>query len=195
MANDTYKNNGKPSGIKEFFRKMMVSLKRKPSIIPLIVLVIGFLVYSIRLSYISDTTARIQGSGMGLAGFATMLFSMLSFAAFLPAFPRRKKTNIPMLIILLIMLGIIIFCDFVYIKGINNAYYRAEVEGTTLINENTRYIANALRVVRVHRVIMFIEVALIVLLPLYSKFIRGIKTSIEVEGNEDMAAIDISGED
>ena len=37
--------------------------------------------------------------------------------------------------------------------------------------------------------------ALVLTLPLYSKLIRKIKTSVEVEGNGEMAAIDISGED
>lgn len=195
MAKDTVNKQANPSGAKEFVRKMLVGLKRQPAMIPMLALVIAFLVYSIRLSNISDTTARIQGSGMGLAGFATMLFSMLSFVAFLNTFPRRKKTNIPMLIILLVMLGIIIVCDFIYIRGINAAYARAAAEGTTLINENTGYIARALTIVRVHRVIMFIVVGLVVLLPVYGKMIRSIKTSIEVEGNENMGEIDISGEE
>lgn len=195
MAKNKEINSGKPSGAREFFRKMIVSLKRQPSIIPLLVLVAAFLEYSIRLSVISDTTARIQGSGMGLAGFATMLFSILSFAAFLPAFPRRKKANIPMLIVLFVMLGIIIFCDFHYIKCINNAFARAAAEGTNLINENTKFINSALRVVTIHRIIMFVEVGLLVLLPVYGKMIRSIKTSIEVEGNGEMEAIDISGEE
>ena len=67
-----------PVGFKEFTRKRIVGLKRKPQTIALIVLVIGFLYYSLNLTQISNTTAKIQGSGMGLCGFVTMLFSMLS---------------------------------------------------------------------------------------------------------------------
>ena len=54
--------------IKEFFRKLLVALKRRPQIIPMIALGISFLVYSLNLMNISDTTAKIQGPGMGLAG-------------------------------------------------------------------------------------------------------------------------------
>ena len=195
MAKNNANNTGNPSGFKEFLRKVHVGLKRKPSVIPFLVMVVAFLVYSLRLSNISDTTARIQGTGMGLAGFATMLFSLLSFVACLNAFPKRKKANIPMLIVLFVMLGIILYCDFVYIAGINAAYARAAADGTTLISDNTKFIPKAMTTVKIHRVIIIIDIALIILLPVYGKFIRNIKTSIEVEGNEEMGDIDISGEE
>ena len=86
--------------MKEFFRKQIVNLKRSPQNIPLVVLVVAFLVYSLNLTYISHTTSRIQGSGMGLYGFITMLLSMLSFVCFFNSFPRRKKPNMPMLILM-----------------------------------------------------------------------------------------------
>ncbi|MBR0313146.1 MAG: hypothetical protein IJQ98_12225, partial [Oscillospiraceae bacterium] len=100
-----------PTKMPEFLRKLFVSLKRSPSVIALIVLVIAFLQYSLNLTHISDTTAKIQGSGMGLCGFATMLFSMLSLVCFLNAFPRRKKPVVPMLVLMFCMFAIIIFCD------------------------------------------------------------------------------------
>ena len=101
----------KQGGLKEFFRKSIVSLKRKPQMIPMLVLGIAFLFYSLNLTHISDTTAKIQLEGMGLSGFCTMLFSLLSFVCFLNAYPHRKKTNIPMLVLMFLMLGILIFCD------------------------------------------------------------------------------------
>ena len=44
-------------------------------------------------------------------------------------------------------------------------------------------------------ILLGISVALIVLLPVYSRLIRKIRTSIEVEETGSMEAIDISGED
>ena len=38
-----------PNGVREFFRKRVVALKRKPQTIPLFVLVIAFLYYSLNL--------------------------------------------------------------------------------------------------------------------------------------------------
>jgi hypothetical protein len=113
-------------GLKESFRKLLVSLKRRPHMIPLLVFALAFLVYSLNLMNISDTTAKIQGKGMGLCGFATMLFSMLSLVCFLNAFPYRKKTNIPMLILMLVMVGLVIYCDIYYGGAITRATTRAE---------------------------------------------------------------------
>ena len=44
-------NNTKRSGFGEFIRKSIVSLKRKPENIAMVVLVIAFLVYSLNLTY------------------------------------------------------------------------------------------------------------------------------------------------
>ena len=104
-------NNTKRSGFSEFIRKSIVSLKRKPENIAMVVLVIAFLIYSLNLTYISHTTARIQGPGMGLYGFITMLLSMLSFVCFTNSFPRRKKPNYAMICLMFVMFVIIIFCS------------------------------------------------------------------------------------
>ena len=181
------------TGIREFVRKRLVSLKRKPQIIALIAFVVGFVYYSLNLTNISNTTAKIQGQGMGLAGFATMLFSILLLVCFLNAFPHRKKVNIPMLALLLILTGVVIYCDFFYEGLINEAVYR-EVNPISATGNNS-YISRALTVLGVHRIIMFVGVALVALLPVYSKALRKINTSIEVADNGGMEAIDISGED
>lgn len=182
----------KSGGLKEVWRKFLVSLKRRPQMIPLAVLVIAFVFYSMNLMYISDTTARIQGPGMGLAGFATMLFSMLSFMCFLNAFPYRKKPNVPMVVLMFAMLGIVIFADVYYINTVLAAVFRPE--NPIVVTKDTAYIALAEWYLRIHIGILAVAVVLIVLLPVYSKLLRKIKTSIDVGDNGDMAAIDISGE-
>ena len=72
-------------------RKFLVSLKKNPQIVPIVALCAAFLEYSLNLTEISNTTAKIQGQNMGLAAFVTMLFMMLSFVCMLNAFPRRKS--------------------------------------------------------------------------------------------------------
>ena len=177
-----------PSGMNEFLRKRIVGLKRKPQTIALAVLGIAFLYYSLNLTQISNTTAKIQGTGMGLAGFATMLLSILSLVCFLNAFPHRKKTNIPMLVLMYVMLAIIVYCDFYYGGRITTAVTRAEnpIDPTGA----NSYITKAASMLKVHTVIVIIGAALTALLPVYSKWIKGINTSIEVEANEDMGVID-----
>ena len=182
----------KNRGLKEVWRKFMVALKRRPQMIPLVVMVGGFLFYSLNLMYISDTTARIQGPGMGLAGFATMLFSMLSFMCFLNAFPYRKKPNMPMVILMFVLLAIVIFADAYYISAIWSAITRPD--NPIKVTSDTAYIAYAEYYLRIHIGILAVGAVLTVLLPVYSKWLRKIKTSIEVEDNGNMEAIDISGE-
>ncbi len=182
----------KSGGLKEVWRKFLVSLKRRPQMIPLAVLVIAFVFYSLNLMHISDTTARIQGPGMGLAGFATMLFSMLSFMCFLNAFPYRKKTNVPMLVLMFILLGIVILADAYYISAIWAAISRPD--NPIKVTAETIYIAYAEYDLRIHIIILAVSIALTALLPVYSKLLRKIKTSIDVGDNGSMEAIDISGE-
>ncbi len=181
------------AGLKESFRKLLVSLKRRPHMIPLLVFALAFLVYSLNLMNISDTTAKIQGKGMGLCGFATMLFSMLSLVCFLNAFPKRKKPVIAMLVVMFVMFAIIIYCDYHYADLITTALTR-EVNPIT-IDASTKYIALANNVVWNHIMIEGVGIALVLLMPLYTKLLRKINTSITVEGNGDMDVIDISGED
>ena len=142
----------KPTKKPEFLRKKLVSLKRKPQMIALLVLAVAFLYYSLNLAKISNTTAKLQGPGMGLSGFVTMLFSILSLVCFLNTFPHRKKTNIPMLVLLLLMLGIIIYCDLYYGGQITVAVTRAEnpIDPTG----NNIYISQAQTMLRVHMILI-----------------------------------------
>ena len=185
----TKKKNG---GLKEVWRKFLVSIKRRPQMIPLAVFVVAFLFYSLNMMYISDTTARIQGPGMGLAGFATMLFSMLSFVCFLNAFPYRKKPNMPMVILMFVLLAVVIFADGYYISAIWSAISRPD--NPIKVTAETSYIAFAEYYLRIHIGILAVGAVLTALLPVYSKWLRKIKTSIDVVDNGAMEAIDISGE-
>jgi glucan phosphoethanolaminetransferase (alkaline phosphatase superfamily) len=174
----------------EFFRKIIVALKRRPQTIPLIALLAAFLLYSLNLTHVSHTTSRIQGPGMGLYGFITMLLSMLSFVCFFNAFPRRKKPNVPMLVLMFVMFAIIIFADVQYRGLIHTALTRAE----NPIAEEI-YITKAFNMLYRHIITLLVSCGLIVLMPVYSKWLRKINTSIGVEDYGKLSEIDISGED
>lgn len=180
-------------GMKEFVRKFFVSLKRSPQSISLVALAVAFLIYSLNLTAIANTTARINSPNMGQCEFAAMLFSILAFVCFLRAFPKRQKPNKVMLGILYLMLGIMVFADGVYITRINRALNRAE--NPIVITADTTYISTARSIVTLHIVFIIICAALVVTLPIYGKLLKKINTSIEVEGNGEMEAIDISDED
>lgn len=179
--------------MKEFLRKKMVGLKRKPQTIALVVFVIAFLYYALNLTKISNTTAKIQGPGMGLAGFATMLFSILSLVCFLNAFPHRKKTNIPMLVLMFLMVGALIFCDYYYAGKITAAITR-EVNPVDPTGVNS-YITAAQNMLGVHRIILIAGAVLTALLPVYAPLLKKVNTSINVDGNEKMTTLDLQGQD
>jgi len=181
--------------VKERVRKTIVTLKHKPHLIPLVMLVITFLYYSLNLTVISNTTAKIQGPNMGLCGFVIMLFSMLSLVCCGNSFPHRKPVNKPMLVLMFVMFAIILAADTLYMNAIWSACSRPDNPIT--ITQDTIYIATAYNeVLPTHRILLMISIVLIVLLPVYSKLIRKINTSIKVEeGSSDIAAIDISSED
>lgn len=192
-TNQAGKKGGIGAILSEMWRKFLVSIKRRPQMIPLAVLVIAFLFYSLNMTYISNTTARIQGQGMGLAGFATMLFSMLSFMCFINAFPYRKKVNVPMVVLMFVMFAIILFADNYYINAIVRAMTRED--NPIEITDATIYIDYARRYLRIHMIILIVDAVLVALLPVYTKLLRKINTSVDIGDNGQLGAIDISGED
>ena len=178
------------AALREFVRKRVVGLKRSPQNIPLLMLLLSFVYFSLNLTQMSNTTAKIQGAGMGLCQFCIMLFSLLSIVCMLNAFPKRKKPVTPMVILLFVMFGIIIYADIHYSNGIMAALTRAE--SPIVLDVNTKYIANAYNMLQTFVVLIGVTAGLVVTLPIYSKWIRRIKTSVEVEDNGDMAQIEIS---
>ena len=176
--------------VKEFCRKFIVTLKRRPQLIPMVV----FVIYSFNLTDISDTTALLLGKNMGLSVFAVMLFSMLSLLCFLNTFPYRKKPNYVMMVIMYVMIAIIIYCDIFYLKGIDTIL-ATEAGASIVIDElNNTFIIYAQYYIKQHIIWLAVGVVLTLLLPVYSKLLRKINTNVIVEGNGEMGAIDISNE-
>ena len=91
-----------------------------------------------------------------------------------------------------LMYGIVIFCDVFYMNRITYAITRED--NPIVIGPSTMYIDKAYHVLQAHIVVLAITIVLIVLLPVYSKMLRKINTSIEVEDNGKMGEIDISSE-
>ena len=183
-------------GFKEFIRKFLVSIKRKPQNIAMFILLVGFVFFSLNLTSISDTTALINTANMGQCEFCMMLFSILSFVVFMRAFPKRQKVKIPMLVLTFLFLGIIIFTDVVYLLRINDALTR-DVNRIVINYETGKnmFIANAWGTLIAYLIFVGVVVFLLATLPIYSKLLKKINTSIDVEGNTNMTAVDIAGDE
>lgn len=181
-------------GFKEFIRKFIVGLKRNPQNIAMFVMLATFLVYSLNLTIIARTTEKIGLVNMGQCEFVSMLLGILAFVSYLRAYPRREKPKLVMIILTLLMLVASIFSDVIYKMRINEGLTRTD-PAPVVINDETWFIPQTDSLLTIHIILLAVSVGLIVLLPIYSKLLRKINTSIDVAGNENMEVIDISGED
>ena len=178
----------KNKGFKESWRKFIVSLKKRPHNIPLCMMVIAFIVYSFNLTKISNTTAVVNQTYMGLCEFVIMLFSVLAFVCFLNAYPKRQKPIVPMVILLYVLEIIILIADVVYISKINAGLQ------TIQINASRQFIPQAKSMLTVHIVLVVISIALIALIPVIGKALNKIDTSVTLAGNDDVA-IELTDDD
>lgn len=181
------------ASVKEGARKFMVTLKRNPHYIPLVMLLISFVVLSFNLTKISNTTATMNKLGMGLCSFISMLFSILSMVCMLNAFPKRKKPNIPVIILMMVIFAIIITVDVIYcIKVINGVTTDADA---IKITEKNYFIVEAQNAMIVHIVTVALTMISVALEPVFAKLLKKVNTSIIVEDNGEIAEIDISEEE
>ncbi|MBQ1346796.1 MAG: hypothetical protein IIY65_02245 [Erysipelotrichaceae bacterium] len=178
----------KNKGFKESWRKFIVSLKKRPHNIPLCMMVIAFIVYSFNLTKISNTTAVVNQTYMGLCEFVIMLFSVLAFVCFLNAYPKRQKPIVPMVILLYVLEIIILIADVVYISKINAGLQ------TIQINASRQFIPQAKSMLTVHIVLVVISIVLITLIPVIGKALNKIDTSVTLAGNDDVA-IELTDDD
>ncbi len=166
------------ASLKEFVRKFLVTLKKHPNYIPLVTLLISFLLYSLNLTSVSDTTATIQGKGMGLCEFATMLFSILSMIAMLNAFPKRKKPNYPIVGLIIVLCIIIIVADYIYVNKVYNAFITL---GDKINPKYYESYVTTYNMLYVHIALMVATAVTVILEPLFAKLLKKINTNVELE--------------
>ncbi len=175
------------ASFKEFVRKILVFLKRNPSFVPLLALAVSFVYYSFNLTYISQTTLLINTKHMGLSCFITMLFSILSFVGMLNAFPKRKKPNFAMLLLLAVLFSAIIIADNFYCKSI--------IASNIEITPERSFVPIANKVVSTHIILMLVTTALTALEPVIAKLFKKINTSFDIEYEEAIDNIELAEEE
>ncbi len=177
---------------KNVLRKLLVSFKRKPALIAMCILLVAFIIYTFNLTNVSHTTSRINKDNMGLAEFTSILLSVLSMVCFMNAYPRRKKTNYIMLGLSLALIVTVILCDGLYLSRIGEALNDPKSQ---LDTAKETYILATRSMLNIHRIILGVGAVMAVLVPWYGKLLRKINTNVNIEGNSDMAAIEIEGND
>ena len=177
--------------LKESLRRFFVFLKKNPSIIPIAALTVSFLIYSLNLTSVSNTTAKIYGKHMGLCSFVTMLFMILSFVCMLGAYPKRQKPKWVMIILATCMYLAVIGADLLYYLRVEDALTREQ--NPIALTVSTMYIWEAQSLMITHIISVVLVIACMYLEPTFAKLLKKINTSIDVESTE-VAAIELSEE-
>jgi lysylphosphatidylglycerol synthetase-like protein (DUF2156 family) len=176
-------------GIKEFFRKFIVSLKKRTTKIPQFVLIVAFIVYAFSLSTISNTTAYVNKTPMGLCSFVVMLLSVLGFVSSLNAFPVRAKPKILMVILMYVMEVVLIGADIWYFIKIQEGLRENTYTAAALAAINSAKV-----VIIAHIILVAITILLFALVPVIRKLLNKIDTSVDLGENEDMKKIELEDE-
>lgn len=176
--------------IKEWFRKQLVNLKRNPQNIPLLMMVICTLYYSLNMTAFSNTTSKCNLSLMGLINFVVTLSSYLSLITFVQSFPKRQKPKYVMIGLTVFMLALIVLMQVFYIQKIDYALYYQEVP----IKNPDQFIFDAKTVATVHIILSAITIALVFAIPVLKKLLSKIDTSIKLDVTEVEGTIDIEEE-
>ena len=106
-------------GIKEWFRKKTVALKRKPQTIALVFLAISTVYFMLALFKISQAMYEVYKQEgittvIGICIFITTLLSLLVLVCFLNSFPKRKKPNVFYIVLVGVMIAAMIACDVIF---------------------------------------------------------------------------------
>ena len=183
------------AGIKEWFRKSIVNLKRRPMNIAFFVLIISSLIYLFMLGSISQAGLGYPKSGVPISIFVNTLFSILVLLLFMYSFPKRaKKPKIVMLVLTFVFMAVMIGLDILMFIQWNNAWDADQILSEAQLAPKRKYIYGAIYGVLVHAIVVAVAALLTATYPLYGKLIQKINTRKVVESTELKEAIDTDEE-
>ena len=197
-------------GIKEWCRKTVVKLKRRPMNIAFLVLIVSSLVNLCSLGSYSQLGLNpyYNKQSQGLCIFICQLFCILVLLLFMNSFPKRsKKPKIVMLVLTFVFIAVMIGLDiYLYISWGNlhvkdlaiertddvwQAYW---VTGTGMQKGVNTYYPGAMNGILAHLILVCIAAVLTATYPLYGKLINKINTRKVIESTELKEEIDTSAE-
>lgn len=180
------------AGIKEWARKQVVTLKRSPQRIPLLVTAISTIIWLFSLFSISRAVNNAYSiEWIGLVVFASTMLAILVIPLFLNSFPKRKKPNFIFIALVFVFMAGMVALDYVYYSMITDF----------LLGQSTEYVASATyftsatNAVITHLVFVCISAALLALIPAYAPLIKKINTSKNIEDNNIHEAIELEDDD
>lgn len=196
IVNEAAPVTKKSGGVKEWFRKRIVKLKRKPQTIAMIFLLISTVFWLCSLNPVSYSIAKNDSEDNKLVGFVffvTTLLSILVLVAFLNAFPKRKKANKIYLAVMFVFIALMVVCDLVYYVQFNN-YLENYSNYTAADYRANPQFDQSLNIMIIHIILLGVAALSVATLPLYKKLIMKINTRKEIETTELKEEIDTSAE-
>lgn len=167
------------ASIKEWFRKKIVALKQKPQNIPLLFMAVTTIFAMLALYRVSRSVMSAlqcpEAPAIGICIFINTLLSLLSLVSFLNAFPKRKKPNIFFIVLVFVMIAAMVGCLIGYFIQMQNAIANLSKE------ETIKTISSAQPYVIVNIVLLGLSALVFALLPVYSRLIKKIDTSVKLE--------------
>jgi hypothetical protein len=178
--------------VKEWFRKQIVGIKKRPHKIPLLFQVVTLLVYSFNLTDIAGTAVFANVGNMGLYCFVIMLAEILILVMFLNAFPKRQKPKTVMIALTFVTMAIIILCCVLFAIGIEIPFVREEqqIDFETVNDAMKAAITTARKVIRADIILQAVTMLLLATLPLYSKLLQKIDTSVKLDEGPTLSVVE-----
>ena len=174
--NGASKTSKVTAAVKEFFRKKVVSLKRKPHYIALLATLITSVIYLLCLrTYSIVVLANFAVQWAGFCVFVNTLLSVLVLALYTSAFPKRKKANPILVTLIFVFYVVMLLLDILYYVRVNDYLLQS---GMTEVGQKS--LNNAI----LHIIFVGISIVVLALLPVYSKLIKMIDTSKDIESND-----------
>lgn len=179
--------------LRENGRRFVLRLKISPHLIPLAVDLVAFIIFSFNLTDLASGAGFANVKNLGFYVFISMLLSILSLVIFINTFPKRKKINKIMLILLVLFLCIIILCNVLYRVGLDKPFNEGLIDwdDTSMVPPAARAaIIVARKTISVDVALLAITLVLLATYPLYRKLLKKIDTSVELSSGASLTSFD-----
>ncbi|MGN0807215.1 MAG: hypothetical protein ACI4MN_02040 [Candidatus Coproplasma sp.] len=184
---------------KERWRKFLVNLKRNPQRIPLVVFLVTsicWLFWLFTFSKVAYTHGTIQLSGLAI--FVNTLLSILILALFLNAFPKRKKPNIIMIILLFVFIAVMIAMDILFFVNVFSFIYIDAGAGTGGMSPadlaNEPFMSQSLTYIIAHLVLLGFSAVMLALYPVFKILLPKLNTKKDIAESNLKEAIEVEDE-
>lgn len=188
------------AAVKEYGRKFIVKLKRRPMNIGLFVLLVSSILILCSLGNLSQLglCSQYQTQYQGLCVFIDILFGILVLVLYLNAFPKRSKhpkwvMYALTIVFMLILIGLDLYLYIIWGKNRAADLIRAPGDDNywNIDPGINKFFFKAVNSVLAHAILVMISMLLMVLSPVIGKLLNKINTKVVLEDTQLKDEIDV----